>query len=179
MCVCTPWRVRVCVRLCIGRSVQALQVTPFRVLRIGSLEAWTVPCGHLGLRRPPDQSSRPRCFRVCRTPTPFPFGAVVLTRRAFGGCSRGMAGTEVEKGDPAPGFPFLLGVLGEGGSLETSRGSLAPLAPSLFASDGRGLLTAQPAGGSGRAPPPWAASLSLRCQELRHPCPWQRPKPRV
>lgn len=79
-----------------------------------------MPCGHLGLRRPPDQSSRPRCFRVCRTPTPFPFGAVVLTRRAFGGCSRGMAGTEVEKGDPAPGFPFLLGVLGEGGSLETS-----------------------------------------------------------
>lgn len=71
-----------------------------------------MPCGHLGLRRPPDQSSRPRCFRVCRTPTPFPFGAVVLTRRAFGGCSRGMAGTEVEKGNPRPRLPLPPGCFG-------------------------------------------------------------------
>lgn len=160
----------VCVRLCIGHSVQALQATPFRVLGIGSLEAWTFPCGHLGLRRPPDRSSRPRCAGACRTPTPFPFGVVILTRWAFSGCSHGMVGNEVEKGDPRPRLPLLPGCF-EGrrklGNFLRVSGSSRPLS---FASHGRGLLTAQPARSSGRARPSWAASLSLHCQELRHPC---------
>lgn len=179
-CACasaTPWRVCVCVRLCIGHSVQAFQVTPFRVLGIGSLEAWAFLCGHPGLRRPLGQSSRPRCAGVCRTPAPFPFGAVVLTRQAFSGCSHGMVGTEVEKGDPRPRLPLPPGCCRgrrkPGNFLRVSGSSL----PLSLASYGRGLLTAQPAQSSRSSPPSRAASLPLRCQELRHPRQWQRPKP--
>lgn len=73
------------------------------------------PCRQLDLWRPPGQFS---CLGVLGACTSMPFSGVVsLTSQAFSSCTHGMMGTEVEKGDPALSFPFLLGVLGEGGSL--------------------------------------------------------------
>lgn len=162
-------------------------------LRIGSSEAWTLPCGQLGLWRIPDHCPTWVGLRVtlwrppglCSqpsmgacAPTHFSFGVVSPTSWAFNSCTHGMMETEVEKGDAHPQLPFPPGCFGgrrKAGNC--SRGSPASLDPSLL------LLTpeafSQPslleaAGGL------WCpGQLLFPCAsgELSHPCQWQSPKP--
>lgn len=163
-------------------------------LKIGLSEAWTSPCGQLGLWRTPGRSLTWVGLRVslCRPPglcsqPRYAGGMQPHTLLLWGGqpnqlglssCTRGMVETEVGKGDPHPELPLPPGCfVGRRTAGNYSPGSPASLVPSLL------LLTAevfsQPslleAVGGLRCP----GQLLFPCaaRELRPPCQWQRPKP--
>lgn len=162
--------------------------------RIGLAEAWTSPCGQLGLWRTPGQSpnwmglrvslwrppglcSQPRCAGGLRPHTLLWGGQP--NQLGLSSCTRGMVETEVGKGAPHhPELPLPPGCFGGRRMAGNySQVSLASLAPSHL------LLTteafSQPSlleavGGLG-----CHGQLLFACaaRELRPPCQWQRPKP--
>ncbi|KAF6119567.1 hypothetical protein HJG60_010053 [Phyllostomus discolor] len=112
-------------------------------------------------------------------PRALPFWGSQPDCRAFGGCTRGMVGTEAEKGGPRPGLPPSSRVLwGKEEAGKWSRGPLASLQPSLLLLTLR--LSHSPACSRW-----WEASGALgsfspsAAREQRPPCQWQKPKPQV